>query len=328
MATTATPLAALIPGGRRHPGKPIVCKSRALSHEVVCCHSRLLLFPAINVSVLSTTAGSTPLTELDFTRPMTFSQYFHLLNVHALMRLRADASKYSLGFFWWLLEPLLWVAVFFVVFNLILDSGRKSGDFIVFLACGKFAFLWFSKAVIQASNSIVASQGLVGKINVPKSLFPMAAIQESLYRQSTVYLLLVAVLWMSGFAPSAVWLWMVPVVFVTWLMIVGCGLAGAYLVCVWRDFQKFIPLAMTFLMFTSGIFWDIRALGSEEKTQFLLTINPLAFILDAHRQVLMHGVAPDAGHLAIVGLGFAALALFVGVLMKRHGRYLALRVLT
>ncbi len=89
---------------------------------------------------------------------MTLTQYLRLVDVHARMLLKADASKYSLGVLWWLLEPLLWVSVFFVVFNLILDSGRKSGDFIVFLACGKFAFLWFSKAVIQSSNSIVSSQ--------------------------------------------------------------------------------------------------------------------------------------------------------------------------
>jgi lipopolysaccharide transport system permease protein len=274
------------------------------------------------------TAGPTPLTELDFSRPMTASQYLHLMNVHALMRLRADASKYSLGFLWWLLEPLLWVAVFYVVFNLILESGRKSGDFIVFLACGKFAFLWFSKAVIQASNSIVTSQGLVGKINVPKTLFPMAAIHESVYRQSTVYLLLVAILLASGYMPGLVWLWLAPVILVTWLMIVGCGLVGAYLVCVWRDFQKIIPLAMTFLLFTSGIFWDVRALGSEEKTQLLLTVNPLAFILDAHRQVLMVGAAPDPGHLLAVGVGFGAVALLTAMAMKRHTRYLALKVLT
>lgn len=259
---------------------------------------------------------------------MTPTQYLRLMDVHALMRLRADASKYTLGILWWLLEPLLWVAVFFVVFNLILDSGKKSGDFIVFLACGKFAFLWFQKAVIQASNSIVGSQGLVGKVNVPKSLFPMSAIHESVYRQSTVYLLLVVILLISGYVPGASWLWMVPVILVTWLMIVGCGLVGAYLVCVWRDFQKIIPLGMTFLLFTSGVFWDVRALGSDEKTQLLLTVNPLAFLLDAHRQVLMVGSAPDITHLLAVGVGFALLAVLAGATMKRHTRFLALKVLT
>ena len=110
----------------------------------------------------------------------------------------------------------MWVGVFYVVFNLILDS-RKGGDFLVFLACGKFAFIWFSKTVIQASNSIVASQGLVGKINIPKSVWPMSAVQESLYRQASVYLLLFVILAMFGIYPSLTWLWLLPVLVVWWV---------------------------------------------------------------------------------------------------------------
>lgn len=259
---------------------------------------------------------------------MTLTQYFGLVNMQARMLLKADASKFTLGILWWLLEPLLWVGVFYVVFNLILDSGKRSGDFIIFLACGKFAFIWFSKTVNQASGSIVASAGLVGKINVPKSLFPMSVIQESLYRQSAVYLLLFVILILSGTMPGLSWLWLAPVVVVSYLMIVACGLLGSYLVCMVRDFQKFIPLCMTFLMFTSGIFWDIRNIGSPEKTELLLAINPLAFIIDAHRQALMYQTAPDMLHLAFIGLGSSVLIAVTIWLMHRNSQYLALKVLT
>ena len=258
---------------------------------------------------------------------MTTSQYFRLINIHARMLLKADASKFKLGFLWWLLEPLMWVAVFYVVFNLILDS-RKGGDFLIFLTCGKFAFIWFSKTVIQASNSIVASQGLVGKINMPKSIWPMSAIQESLYRQSSVYLLLFIILAFFGIYPSFTWLWLLPVLLVMYLMIVAVGLAGSFLVCLLRDFQKFIVLGMTFLLFTSGIFWDVRDLGSEEKTQFMLAVNPLAFMLDAHRQILMYDTAPAAGHLFVIGLAASVLIVAMLALMRRYNHFLALKVIT
>ena len=122
-----------------------------------------------------------------------------LIDIQARMLLKADASKLRLGYLWWFLEPLAWVAVFFVVFNLILDSDRRGGlDFLAFLACGKFAFIWFSKTVVQASNSIVANQALVGKINVPKTLFPIAVVQESLYRQSAFRIFTCADLGLAG----------------------------------------------------------------------------------------------------------------------------------
>jgi lipopolysaccharide transport system permease protein len=119
---------------------------------------------------------------------MPFLQYLTLIDTQARMGLKADASKNFLGYFWWILEPLLYVGVFYVVFNIILDSRRA--DFLGFLMVGKLAFIWFSKTVNQASNSIVSNRGLIGKIDAPKTLFPMAVVQESIYRQLAVFVLL------------------------------------------------------------------------------------------------------------------------------------------
>ena len=252
-------------------------------------------------------------------------QYLSLMDTMARMNLRADAARYYFGYIWWILEPLLYVAVFYVVFNVILDSRRL--DFLAFLMCGKLAFIWFSKSVNQASSSILASKGLVGKINMPKTLFPMAVIQEGLYKQVTVFLLLFGVLLVYGYRPSLTWLSLVPIIGVNYLMIVACSLVGACLVCFMRDFSMVIGLGMIFLMFTSGIFWDVRELGDPDKTALLLAVNPLAFILDAYRQVLMYNQPPDWLHLAAVGVGSAVICVIVGRAMHRGNQFLARRVL-
>jgi homopolymeric O-antigen transport system permease protein len=260
---------------------------------------------------------------------MTIAQYFRLIDVQARMLLKADASKFSLGYLWWFLEPLLWVGVFYLVFNIVLESDGRSGfEFLMFLACGKFAFLWFSKTVNQASNSIVGNHSLVSKIDVPKTLFPMAAVQESLYRQAAVYSLLMLILISTGYSPTLTWLWLAPVWLSFYLMIVACSFVGGFLVCLMRDFSKFIPLAMTCLLFTSGVFFDIRTLADTDKANLLLAVNPLAFILDAHRQILLYNTAPDGVHLAIIAAGFGILAVIMARLMKVKSQYIALRVLT
>ena len=163
---------------------------------------------------------------------MTLTQYLRLVDVQARMMLKKDAARLRLGYLWWVLEPLLWVGVFYLVFNTILDSAGRSGiDFLVFLTCGKFAFIWFSRTVTQASGSVVANSSLVSKVDLPKTLFPMAAVQESLYRQSTVYALMFAMLIACGYPPTWSWLWLLPILATYYLMIVACSLAGAYLVC-------------------------------------------------------------------------------------------------
>ena len=253
-------------------------------------------------------------------------QYLSLMDTMARMNLRADAARYYFGYIWWILEPLLYVAVFYVVFNVILDSRRL--DFLAFLMCGKLAFIWFSKSVNQASNSILSNKSLIGKLNISKTLFPMAVIQEGLYKQATVFLLLFAVLLAYGYKPSVSWFALVPIIGVNYLMIVACSLVGACLVCMMRDISLVIGLAMIFLMFTSGIFWDVRDLGDPDKTALLLAVNPLAFIIDAYRQVLMYNQLPDWPHLATLGVGSAAICLFMAKLMQRGSQFLARRALT
>jgi lipopolysaccharide transport system permease protein len=257
---------------------------------------------------------------------MPFSQYFRLIDIQARMSLRADASRFFLGYIWWILEPLLFVAVFYVVFNIILDS--RKADFLVFLMCGKLTFIWFSKSVSNASNSIISSKGLIGKIDIPKTMFPMTMIQQAAYKQVVVFILLFCVLWVYDYFPTLTWLWAVPVIVVNYLMIVACSFVGAYLVCLMRDFSLVITLAMTFLLFTSGIFWDVRDLGSPEKTAAVLAYNPLAFILDAYRQILMYQTPPDTGHLLLIGFVSLFVIAFMGVLLQRSSKFLALKALT
>jgi lipopolysaccharide transport system permease protein len=95
-----------------------------------------------------------------------------------------------------------------------------------------------------------------------------------------------------------------------------------------RDFNQLIQLGMMFLMFTSGIFWDLRTLQNPELTTLMLNLNPLAFILDAYRQVAMHNTPPDMVHLALIGVGFGAMAYAMVLVMRGSSQYLALKAIT
>ena len=256
---------------------------------------------------------------------MPLLQYIRLIDIMARMSLRADASRFFLGYVWWILEPLLWVGVFYVVFVTIM--GTREPDFLMFLATGKLMFVWFSKTVIQASNSIIGGRGLVGKINVPKTLFPMAVVQEGVYRQAAVFVTLGIILLSNGYTMTATWWYLVPLIIVNYVIILACAFLAACLVCLARDFAQLISLGMLFLLFTSGIFWDVRTLDPE-KMKMVLDVNPMAFLLDAYRQIMMHNTAPDMFHLLTIGAGFGALLCMMVLFMRHRSQYLALRALT
>ena len=257
---------------------------------------------------------------------MTTIQYLTLIDTLARFHLRGEARQFYLGYFWWLLEPALYIAVFYIVFQLLLENRQP--DFLYFLAVGKLTFIWFSKSVVQASSSIETNKGLISQVSISKEVFPLAAVQQGLYRQLAVFSFLLVLLFLSGTGQFHYWFWLLPLMFVQMILISGVGLLAALVVCWHKDFQHLIQLGMLFLLFVSGVFWDVNAVADTDVRRWLLLLNPLAALIDAYRQILLLGSLPKAGVMSVLLCqSIFLLAIAVGAYRIFHSR-IALRVLS
>lgn len=120
-----------------------------------------------------------------------------------------------------------------------------------------------------------------------------------------------------GHRPELNWFWLIPVMIVQYALILVCSLLGALCVSFVGDIRMVINMGMMFLLFTSGIFWDINTLANPVARELITTYNPIAFLIDAYRQVLMNRSLYDLQHLAVLGC-VVLIALFImhGVLHK------------
>ena len=254
---------------------------------------------------------------------MKLIDFIILVDTKAKMSLKAEASKLYLSFLWWIIEPILFVLAFYFVFGVLLKSGQK--DFLLFLMCAKIPYMWFSKAVTTASGSIVANSGIISQIDIPKTIFPYAAIQISLYKEIPVFLLLFGMCIYYGYMPSIEWLWLIPLFILMYLMIVAFGLITAILVSYADDVRMVINMGMLFLMFTSGIFFDISSIH-QPLQDYLLTYNPLAFMCDSFRKILMNKGMYDLDHFFVLLGIFTAAIISLHVIYRNMSRTLAARV--
>lgn len=229
---------------------------------------------------------------------MTIFSWCKLVHFRAKMHLRIEASRYYLGYIWWILEPLLFVTVFYIVFKVVLQSGSQ--DYLLFLLCGKIPFLWFSKTILNASNSIRANRNLIGQIDLPKIIFPYISILESLYKQVVLFVLLFFYLAISNVYPHWIWFWLIPLIITQLVFIVCVSLACAFFTSFIPDFLLLISMGLLFLMFSSGVFWDVGALNDLAIQKVILEINPVAFILDSYRKILIHNITIDYNHLILI----------------------------
>ena len=236
-------------------------------------------------------------------------RYLELVWYKALAELRAEAARFYLGFLWWIIEPVLYMAAFYVVFGLIFERGGP--DFIPFLLCGLVVWKWFGSTVIISSNTIVANAGLMQQVYLPKYLFPAIVVVINTIKFLFVFTVLLVFLLAYGLRPTEAWL-SLPLIMMTQLLFIAsiAGLVSATVPFV-PDFRLFLDNAMMLLFFLSGIFFDIGAIS--HKLQTIIRLNPLAVIIESYRSVLIHGQWPDGRYMAFV-LVFA----LVGLLAARQ----------
>jgi len=225
-------------------------------------------------------------------------RYIDLLVYRSVASLKTEVSRHYLGVIWWVLEPVLYMGVFYVVFGLGLRQGGPG--FVPFLLCGLVSWKWFDSTIRTSSNAIMQSAGLIGQVYFPKWLIPASVVLANTFKFGLVLALLVPALILSGERPGFSLFWLPVVLIAQFLLTASIALLVAALIPLLPDLTHVVNYGMTMLFFMSGIFFNISDMS--EDAQFWLSLNPMVGVLDAWRGILLRDSAPD-----LIGLGYAAL---------------------
>lgn len=236
-----------------------------------------------------------------------------LIWVKASLNLRSEASVNYLSYAWWIIEPLLHMVVYYVVFSFLLARGGE--NYVAFLLTGLIPFLWFTKTINHTMGSILQGKQLMNQLFISKLFFPLTCVVQNTVKQGIVFVLLLVFLWSYGIEPSMTWLYIVPIMVLQLLLIIGCSLLAAIIVPFVRDMSFVIPTALQFLMFCSGIFFSHHDIPVGVQDIFFL--NPMAVILAAFRDVLVDGIAPNWELLGYVFVLSSVLIVIAIVLYKK-----------
>ena len=221
--------------------------------------------------------------------------------------LKSEAQRTYIGLLWWILEPVLFMGIFYFVFAVLFQRGGE--NFVPFLLIGLVVWHWFQATIAQCSTSILVNRPLIQQVYVPKAVFPMVVILTNTIKFTVVYVLLLVFLGIYGFPPAWSWLLSLVPLLTMLALITGASLLLAAVTPMVPDLRVLIENLMRGLMFLSGIFFDIDQTG--EPFRGWLHLNPLATVIADLRGVLMLGQNPDwwlqgvvvSGSLAVTAVG-------------------------
>jgi ABC-2 type transport system permease protein len=219
--------------------------------------------------------------------------------------LKVRYATSALGVVWSMLNPLLYLAVFGVVFTFFLKSGIP--DFPVFLLSGIVAWTLFSTAVGQATTSIVGNANLVSKVAFPREILPLASIGAGLVNFGFQLMVLLAFTLVIGHGLGS-GLVLLPLAFAV-LLVFTTALAllvSAFNVR-YRDTQHLVELGLLAWFWLTPIVYPAGAIASkftENGWSFdLYLINPLTDVVLGFQRALYgaSSVGTEGGRFASAG---------------------------
>ncbi len=233
--------------------------------------------------------------------------------------LRAEASQNYLSFLWWIIEPLLSMAIYYLVFGVLMQRGTD--DFIPFLLIGLITWQWFANTIISSLNSILGSRALMTQVDLPKAVFPSVVAGMAVIKFSCVFILLLVFLSLSGFTPNVHFIALPVIMAVQFTLILTFSYLSAAIIPFFPDLRFLVQALLQLVFFLSGIIFDGASIPEQYQRYFYL--NPMANVIEAYRDILMHNQWPDWSALAVVfGFGFIGMCLGYAVIAYYDRYYL------
>jgi lipopolysaccharide transport system permease protein len=245
------------------------------------------------------------------------SKFFDLILFRAVAELKSEGTRTYAGYLWWIIEPLMSLAVYYVAFRYIFH--RTTGNFAIFLFIGIVVYRFFAGTVTRSALSIYTSKGLMQLVYVHKSVFPLSVIVVNLVKFLITLILVVIVTWFAGIAPTGAYMSIPILIAVGLLFITGVSMICAAITPFFPDFQMVLGTIIHLLFFLSGVLFDPS--GLSQRMQTLVRLNPIAVVIEQFRAILLYGTWPNFTQL-LPALGWSILFLAFGwMLIHRFDRY-------
>lgn len=223
-------------------------------------------------------------------------QYRELLYFLTLRDIKVRYKQTLMGVAWVIIQPLLTVLIFTLVFNRFVRFDTSPLPYPLFALSGLLLWLFFANAVTNSTNSLLSNSNLITKVYFPRLFIPAASVGAGLVDLSVAFLLLITLGIYYGLALKFTLLLVPFLILLMALLALGVGLLSAAMTVKYRDLRHALPFIIQLWMFASPVIYPASLVPP--KWKWLLLSNPAAGIIEAFRAALT-GRPFDYLHLSI-----------------------------
>src|SRR6266496_598088 len=229
--------------------------------------------------------------------------------------LHSKGSDTLLGNVWWVLDPLLQMAVYVILVTVI--AGRATPDYPLFIFCAILPWKWFSSSVNDAVTSVVSREKIIKQVKFPKIILPVAAVVGGIVNFGFGLIALAGLLllfYIHRASPLVVFIPVIAAVQFVFSLAVAITLSAVNEF--YRDVGNVMRHVLRLWFYLSPGLYSARQLNqiaNEHPTvERVLQLNPFTVLFESYRGVIYEGTPPQfaaLGVLLVVSIGLLVLAI-------------------
>jgi len=236
-----------------------------------------------------------------------------LLYVLTAHRINVRYKQSVLGYCWALLQPLLLMLIYTVIFSRLAKVPTRGTPYAIFAFTALLPWTFFSNGLSNATLGLVSHSNLLSRVYFPREILPLSYVIAAFVDFLAASVILSILMFYYRVPLTINILWAVPSIVTLTVFLTGMALLVSGVQVRFRDVGMALPLVLQVWMFATPVVYSLASVPAN--LRFWYELNPMVGIMETFRGALLYGAPPDAallsGSFAIsVVVAFAAYVWF------------------
>jgi len=238
-------------------------------------------------------------------------RYLDLLYIFVWRDIKVRYKQTVVGVLWVVFQPLLTMIIFSVLFGRLAKISTDGIPYPVFVYTGLLLWNYFSLALVNSSESLVANENIVKKVYFPRILLPASTVVTPAIDFAISFLVLLGLMLYYHFIPSVLSIVILPVLLlIAMLSSLGLGLYLSSLNVKYRDVRHILPFFIQIMMYLTPVIYPVTIFP--QKYQWIAYLNPMSGLITLARSLLL-GSSAVSWNLLPISFGVAVLMFIIGL---------------
>ena len=221
--------------------------------------------------------------------------YRELLKTNITKDVGGKYKHSFLGVLWSFINPLLQIAVYALVFQVILKSNIE--NYTVYLCCGLIPWQYFYNVVIRGAAVMVDNGNIIKKVYFPREILPISLVASEGVNFLIATIIILGFVIFGGIGLSWNILWYFLILLIQFIVSIGISLIVSSLTVYFRDLLHLLGVFMQLLFYATPIVYSMEAVPANFR--WLLRLNPMSYLIDGYRAIFYNKTMPNFRELLI-----------------------------